>query len=250
MRLAELFDLFMLCSGAIVQLKSLLRLSVLQLAMKRCCWDPLWDDDGVFCPKLPSDVLPCDVLPNQERSDPRALPVVLSERAEDGSETEASVGEAGLFAESKELDQFAYSASSAALLSKPVRCLAALFSLVPLVLLGITFYLQPDQEGLGTHQQLGLPPCSMRVVFGIRCPACGMTTSWAHFVRGQWLQSTVANPAGFLLAIYSLAFTAGAFVVAKRGRFPAIWVQNTMIACLASIAIIAVVNWLGRFVFN
>jgi len=40
-----------------------------------------------------------------------------------------------------------------------------------------------DARGHGTHQQLGLPPCTFYVIFQRPCPACGMTTSWAWLLR-------------------------------------------------------------------
>ncbi|QDT15838.1 DUF2752 domain-containing protein [Alienimonas californiensis] len=64
--------------------------------------------------------------------------------------------------------------------------------------------LTPSEAGLGTHQQLGLPPCTVRVLCGLPCPACGMTTSFAHFTRGQWAGSLSANSGGFLLALLCL----------------------------------------------
>lgn len=61
--------------------------------------------------------------------------------------------------------------------------------------------LEPAPGGYGTHQQLGLPPCSIQFLFGIPCPSCGMTTSFAWFTRGQIVRSWQANPAGLYLAI-------------------------------------------------
>ena len=60
-------------------------------------------------------------------------------------------------------------------------------------------WLQPSARGYGTHQQLGLPPCSIQLLFGIPCPSCGMTTSFALFVRGQIPAAFQANPAGLYL---------------------------------------------------
>ena len=123
------------------------------------------------------------------------------------------------------------------------RLLAALFGIVPIVLLGITTQLSPSSEGLGTHQQLGLPPCSARVIFGMRCPACGMTTSWAHFVRGQWIASPRVNLGGFLLAFYALAFAAASLWSAKHGRIPGVRVQQWYTVVLMAIAGITLVDW-------
>ena len=65
--------------------------------------------------------------------------------------------------------------------------------------------LPPDPRGFGTHQALGLPPCSFREQFGIPCPSCGCTTSFALFIRGRWPEALHANAAGFLLALICAA---------------------------------------------
>ena len=66
----------------------------------------------------------------------------------------------------------------------------------------LAVYLNPYKDGRiwfeGTHQQLGLPPCTVLDWFGIRCPSCGMTTSWAHMVRGQVLAAARANAGAHL----------------------------------------------------
>jgi hypothetical protein len=80
--------------------------------------------------------------------------------------------------------------------------------------------LQPAAQGLGTHHQLGLPPCTTRILWGVRCPACGMTTSWAHFVRGEWKQSAAANCGGLLLAILTVASLPFAGLAAMTGSPP------------------------------
>jgi len=37
-----------------------------------------------------------------------------------------------------------------------------------LLLLGVAVWLLPDPRGIGTHKQLGLPPCSVPQIYGIR----------------------------------------------------------------------------------
>ena len=119
-------------------------------------------------------------------------------------------------------------------------------ALIPLVLLAVATQLEPSSNGLGTHQQLGLPPCSFRMMFGIRCPGCGMTTSWAHFVRGQWQASMVANPGGFLLAFVGVA-SSGLFAAASAtGRLPGLKAQRWMTVTLVAIATITLLDWAAR----
>jgi hypothetical protein len=79
--------------------------------------------------------------------------------------------------------------------------------------------LPPNPYGMGTHQRLGLPPCSFVIWFGIRCPACGMTTSWAHLMRGHILQSAQVNTGGMLLGLAALAGAPWMLGSAVRGRW-------------------------------
>ena len=61
--------------------------------------------------------------------------------------------------------------------------------------------LSPDPSGMGTHQQLGLPPCPWLVIYNLPCPTCGMTTSFACIAHGRILDGFVAQPAGAVMAI-------------------------------------------------
>ncbi len=73
------------------------------------------------------------------------------------------------------------------------------FFIIPLAVVITATQLTPAAEGMGTHQQLGLPPCGFLVITGIPCPGCGLTTSFAHMVRGQFTGATYANPFGVML---------------------------------------------------
>jgi hypothetical protein len=86
-------------------------------------------------------------------------------------------------------------------LGQRARLLLSLLSLGLIAGFGVAAMLEPDSRGFGTHRQLGLPPCTVRLLFGIPCPSCGMTTSFAHLMRGQVVEAFRANPAALLLAI-------------------------------------------------
>lgn len=75
-----------------------------------------------------------------------------------------------------------------------------------LALIVLAASLRPAASGLGTHQQLGLPACTSIVLWNVRCPSCGMTTSWALTMRGRILEAFSANVGGTLLAIIALAY--------------------------------------------
>lgn len=88
---------------------------------------------------------------------------------------------------------------------------------------GVAFRLDPfDAEGRplrqGTHEQLGLPPCTFMVLTGVPCPACGMTTSFALLVRGELAHSLRANALGTLLAVAGMAAIPWLLLGAVTGR--------------------------------
>lgn len=85
-------------------------------------------------------------------------------------------------------------------LSSRGRVMLGLGSLALLSGFCVAAWIQPDPRGFGTHHQLGLPPCNFLDLTGFACPACGMTTSFSHFVRGHWMQSARCSLTGFTLA--------------------------------------------------
>lgn len=78
--------------------------------------------------------------------------------------------------------------------------------------------LDPDPRGYGTHQRLGLPPCSFQVLFGVNCPSCGSTTCFAYFVRGHWVSAAQSNSAAFLLALVCAAMVPWSWYSVWSGR--------------------------------
>jgi Protein of unknown function (DUF2752) len=126
------------------------------------------------------------------------------------------------------------------------RSVALFIGLLPAILLGIAADLQPNPQGLGTHQQLGLPPCSLRVLAGIRCPGCGMTTSWSHFMQGRWWASMQANVAGFLFAWAALAVIFFGLRAAIQGRLPSRQTQRIGTYWLVGCMAVALVDWIFR----
>jgi hypothetical protein len=64
----------------------------------------------------------------------------------------------------------------------------------------------PGGQGIGTHTQLGFPPCEFeRRTRGVPCPSCGFTTSVTHFAHGNLLASLYLQPMGFLIALFCAA---------------------------------------------
>ena len=115
--------------------------------------------------------------------------------------------------------------------------------------LAVAWFLQPDPAGMGTHQQLGWDACVFPTRWGIRCPACGMTTAWANCVRGQWSAALAANVGGTLtcLTVASIALLSFAAAVVGRRVVRVSVVKLTWIVLMAVFAV-TLVDWIARVV--
>jgi hypothetical protein len=98
------------------------------------------------------------------------------------------------------------------------RLFALAISLLCLAGLITAATLTPNPSGLGTHTALGLPACGFQQTLGIPCPSCGMTTSWAWFVRGDILRSFWVQPMGMVLAVMAAMAFWGGLYIAATGR--------------------------------
>lgn len=108
---------------------------------------------------------------------------------------------------------------------RPVRArLIAGFVLTGCVtLLSTAASLTPAATGMGSHRQLGYPACTWVVLFGYPCPTCGMTTAFAHTVRGQLTAAWSAQPAGLVLALGTILATSVSLSVLFTGK---VWAVN------------------------
>jgi hypothetical protein len=70
--------------------------------------------------------------------------------------------------------------------------------------LALARLLVPSPRGVGTHEQLGLPPCLFFQLSGVPCPSCGLTTSFAHAARMDFAAALSAQPFG-LFAFFCVA---------------------------------------------
>ncbi len=84
--------------------------------------------------------------------------------------------------------------------------------------LAVAAWLSPDPSGVGTHRQLGFPPCGLMVTTGTPCPTCGMTTAFSHAIRGHPGAAIVTQPFGALLAFGAFAATGLALAALLTGK--------------------------------
>ncbi len=129
----------------------------------------------------------------------------------------------------------------------PVRILLVLMSAGMIAVLATAVWLKPAGQGFGTHTQIpGLKPCSMRQLFNNKfgCPSCGMTTSFAHFVRGQWLQSMQSNSGGTLLALLTTLAAPWLLVSGVIGRW---WIRGPnewhAVIIASAIVVVTLTDW-------
>lgn len=97
-----------------------------------------------------------------------------------------------------------------------------------------------------THTQLGFPPCTFRRLSDLPCPACGMTTSFALFVRADLVNSARANFAGTFLAAIGFAYLPWALGSVFRGR----WlffreIEPIVVGLALTFAGVMLVRWLA-----
>lgn len=108
-----------------------------------------------------------------------------------------------------------------------------LLALVLAVPLAMAACLTPSGTGSGTHEQLGLPPCSFKTLVGVPCPSCGMTTAWAHGMRGEIGGALRANVGGTLLCLLDLVVVPWLLVSALVGRWVCVAPRDGPIAWMA-----------------
>jgi hypothetical protein len=137
--------------------------------------------------------------------------------------------------------------SKSAELSRRSRFFAAVVGAGLLAALLLASQLRPDPRGRGTHEQLGLPPCTFKFLVGRPCPACGMTTSWALATRGRLVDAARAHVTGTLLAGAALAVAVGAALVAARGKRLA-WPPGETTVAAAAVTLVGLVlcEWIVR----
>ena len=127
------------------------------------------------------------------------------------------------------------------------RGLLVLVSLLLIAGFGLALSLEPDPRGFGTHQRLGLPPCTFIAIFDIPCPSCGMTTSFANFTRGRFVAAADANVAGLLLAGVCFVLIPWCWASAWNGR---LWKvdrpDRTALAVLITICGVCLLQWIVR----
>ncbi len=121
-----------------------------------------------------------------------------------------------------------------------------LLAALTLVVLGL--WITPDPRGFGTHEQLGMPPCHFLAWTGIPCPGCGVTTSVALAVHGEFAASFWNQPFGLVTALLVPIAAAIAIVQHARGRDLGETLRALRPGWLAiGLAVTAIGGWVWKF---
>jgi len=140
---------------------------------------------------------------------------------------------------------------TAALTAPRRRIWAALLLVVCGAVLGLAAWLRPDPRGYGTHQQLGFGKCGLLVTTGLPCPTCGMTTAFAYTVRGRLLAAFLAQPAGMVFALATIAAAGGALWVLVTGRLPPIrWPLITPYRLFFGLLVLLIGSWAFKIILG
>lgn len=127
------------------------------------------------------------------------------------------------------------------------RLLWAALSCAAFAVLAIARTLHPDPSLLGTHVQLGLPPCAFLTLIGLPCPTCGLTTAFAHMARLEITMAARAHWLGPLLfAMDVAAIPLCAFAGTRALPFTTVIKRLRLVRVAAIIAAAATVGWLAR----
>lgn len=97
------------------------------------------------------------------------------------------------------------------------RLVAGACAMGALSVLTIAAMLTPSARGHGTHEQLGMMPCTWAAVLDRPCPTCGMTTSFSHAANGSLMASFATQPFGAFLALLTASVFWGALHIAVTG---------------------------------
>ncbi len=82
---------------------------------------------------------------------------------------------------------------------KGERVFLVIIALLSAFLVFLGMILDPDPSGVGTHCQLGLPPCDFLIRTGKPCITCGATTAFSLAAHGRILSAFETQPLGATL---------------------------------------------------
>lgn len=104
----------------------------------------------------------------------------------------------------------------------------------------------------GGHAVDGPVLCPLRLLTGVPCPACGLTTSFTELAGGHLGAAVSASPLGpALFAVFAVAAVVLVVLLSRRQRIDGLRLRGgrlwTSYAILAAVVVASWVYQLGRF---
>lgn len=97
---------------------------------------------------------------------------------------------------------------------------------------------------MGSHTSIGLGACRFKELFDIPCPSCGMTTSFAMFVRMDFINALRANWVGTLLAAICLTLIPWGILSAVRGKLLIVKsIEGPLAFLVGSLTVLMLLRW-------
>jgi hypothetical protein len=113
-------------------------------------------------------------------------------------------------------------------------------------LLVVSALLTPDPRGYGTHERLHMPPCTFQYLTHIRCPFCGMTTSFAYLMHLRPAEALRSHPAGPVLLVFFALQIPYRLLILSGKHHPLMDRPNASDRIWQGIIGLAVLGWLIR----
>ena len=107
--------------------------------------------------------------------------------------------------------------------------------------------LQPAPRGVGTHEQLGLPPCAFLHLTGVPCPSCGLTTSFAHAARLHFQEAFFAQPFGLItFCLMALSIPLSLYLIYSRTPWDRLIYSAKSNKALYALIALYLLSWLYK----
>ncbi|MCI0339260.1 MAG: DUF2752 domain-containing protein [Acidobacteria bacterium] len=109
--------------------------------------------------------------------------------------------------------------------------------------------LQPSSRGVGTHEQLGLPPCPFLHLTGIPCPSCGLTTSFAHAARLDFSLSLITQPFGLIVfCLTTIAIPLSIYFIRRRIPWSEITYARSFDRMIYMLIVVYILCWFYKII--
>jgi hypothetical protein len=131
--------------------------------------------------------------------------------------------------------------------SKNDRTRYVVLALMSSVVLIVARWLRPSAHGVGSHEQLGLPPCAFLHFTGTPCPSCGLTTSFAHAARLHFYEAFITQPFGLILfCMAALSVPLSFYLIYSRVSWARLFYSTSFNRVMYIMIVLYLLGWLYK----